>query len=176
MAVSKPEVRERFESEIVPHLDSAYTLARWLTGSPADAEDAVQEAFLRALRFFEGYRGENPRAWLLAIVRNTCMTLWQKRRPEWEAEEFVEELHTPEPEATEAEGRLLREEGSRAVAEALEALSPVFREVLVLREIEGCSYKEIGAVAGIPVGTVMSRLARARRLLRDRLTAARKGT
>ncbi len=175
MAVPEAGSRERFESEILPHLDSAYTLARWLTGSAADAEDAVQEAFLRALRFFGGYRGENPRAWILAIVRNTCMSLWQKRRPEEDAEEFVEEIHTPEPGAPEAEGRLLREEDSRAVTEALEALSPVFREVLVLREIEGCSYKEIGAIAGVPVGTVMSRLARARRLLRDQLAAARKG-
>ena len=175
MPVGEKAARERFERDIVPHLDSAYSLARWLTDSPADAEDAVQEAFLRALRFFGGYRGENSRAWLLAIVRNTCASLRQKRRPDLASEEFDEEVHTPEPDVPEAEGRLLREADTRAVGEALAGLSPRFREVLVLREIEGCSYKEIGSIAGVPVGTVMSRLARARAMLRDRMVSARKG-
>jgi RNA polymerase sigma-70 factor (ECF subfamily) len=166
--------RERFEREILPHLDSAYTFARWLTGNEPDAQDVVQEALLRALRFFDGYRGENARAWLLTIVRNTCVNFWEKRRPGEAAEEFDEELHTPESDAPEAEARLLREASGHSVREALGSIPRPFREALILREVEGLSYKEIGAVANIPVGTVMSRLARGRRLLREHLLPSEK--
>ena len=150
----------RFEQLVLPHVDAAVNLARWLLRSPDDAEDVAQEAVLRAYRFFGGFRGGDPRAWLLQIVRNSCYTWLEKRMPSELVTEFNEELHampSPNPEV------LALQASDRAkLMNALEALPLRAREVIVLRELEGCSYKEISEVTGIPMGTVMSILSRAR--------------
>ena len=159
----------RFEQAIVPHLDAAYNLARWLTGNDHDAADVVQEASLRALQFFGSFRGDRGRAWLLAIVRHTCFTWLKKHRGREPALMFDEHMHSPASEATNPEQLLLREEDQQLLRQALEELPAEFREVIVLRELEGLSYKEIADIAGIPVGTVMSRLARGRDRLQQRL-------
>lgn len=163
---------ERFEIIILPHLDAAYNLARWLVGNSADAEDVVQEAFLRALRFFDGFRGGDSRAWLLKIVRNTSYSWVRKNRPAQLADEFDETVHSGEQAGEGAEAKLLSRAESERVRKALETLPVGFREVLVLREIEGLSYKEIADVTGAAMGTVMSSLSRARQKLRDALGAA----
>jgi RNA polymerase sigma-70 factor (ECF subfamily) len=163
---------ERFEQVVLPHLDAAYNLARWLTRSPADAEDVVQEACLRALRFFDGYRGGDSRAWLLKIVRNTCYSWVRKNRPTELSDEFDETVHSGEVVGTDAEAKLVSRANSEQVRKALETLPAAFREVLVLREIEELSYKEISDVTGVPMGTVMSSLSRARQRLREELRAA----
>lgn len=153
----------RFEMLVLPHLDAAFNLARWLVRSAADAEDVAQEAVLRSYRFFSGFHGGDVRAWLLQIVRNTCYTWLEKNRRSQGMTQFDEELHgrpTPSPE-TLAIARNNRER----LTQALESLSPRSREVIVLRELEGCSYKEIAAITSIPIGTVMSTLSRARRQL-----------
>ena len=162
-----------FERLVLPHLDAAYNLARWLTGNEADARDAVQEACVRALKAIDGYRGGEAACWLLAIVRNACYTLMKRRGhvDELCGEDLVGEGDGPLAEA-------VRSAEAVSVREAIEALPPEFREVVILREMEGLSYKEIAAVAGVPVGTVMSRLARARARLQERLApefAARDG-
>ena len=159
------------EECVLPHLDAAYNLARWLTRSPADAEDVVQEACLRALRFFDGFRGGDSRAWLLKIVRNTCYSWVKKNRPTELSDEFDETLHSSEVWGTDAEAKLVSRANSEQVRKALEALPAGFREVLVLREIEELSYKEISDVTGVPLGTVMSSLSRARQRLREELRA-----
>jgi RNA polymerase sigma-70 factor, ECF subfamily len=159
------------EDTLLPHLDAAYNLARWLTRSPADAEDVVQEACLRALRFFDGYRGGDSRAWLLKIVRNTCYSWVKKNRPTELSDEFDETVHSGEVLGTDAEAKLISRANSEQVRKALETLPAAFREVLVLREIEELSYKEISDVTGVPMGTVMSSLSRARQRLREELRA-----
>jgi RNA polymerase sigma-70 factor (ECF subfamily) len=154
----------RFEILVLPHLDAAFNLARWLLRSGADAEDAAQEAMLRSYRFFHGFRGGDVRAWLLHIVRNTCYTWIEKNRRVKAMTEFHEELHgppSPTPEALAIAG-----DNREQLTHALESLPPHYREVIVLRELEGCSYKEIAAITSIPLGTVMSTLSRARRQLR----------
>ena len=163
------EERERFEHALLPHLDAAYNLARWLTHDDHDAEDLVQAAYLRALKFFGGFHGANARAWLLAIVRNACYTWLEQKRVRGPATAFDEEIHGVESDAMDPEKRLLREEDQQSVRRAVEELPVELREVVVLRELEGLSYKEIAAIAGIPLGTVMSRLARARERLQQRL-------
>jgi len=163
---------ERFELVVLPHLDAAYNLARWLIRSPADAEDVVQEACLRALRFFDGFRGGDSRAWLLKIVRNTCYSWVRKNRPTELSDEFDETVHSANALGEDAEAKLVSRANSEQVKKALEALPAGFREVLVLREIEELSYKEISDVTGVPMGTVMSSLSRARRRLREELLAA----
>jgi RNA polymerase sigma-70 factor, ECF subfamily len=163
---------ERFEQVVLPHLDAAYNLARWLVRSPGDADDVVQEAFLRALRFFDGFRGGDSRAWLLKIVRNTCYSWVRKNRPAELAEEFDETVHGGGKTIENAEERLVSRAESERVRKALETLPVAFREVLVLREIEELSYKEISDVTGVPMGTVMSSLSRARQRLRDQLGTA----
>ena len=163
---------ERFEQVVLPHLDAAYNLARWLIRSPADAEDVVQEACLRALRFFDGFRGGDSRAWLLKIVRNTCYSWVKKNRPTELSDEFDETVHSGEILGTDAEAKLVSRANSEHVRKALETLPAGFREVLVLREIEELSYKEISDVTGVPMGTVMSSLSRARQRLREELGAA----
>src|SRR5512143_3747953 len=167
--------RERFEQAVLPHLDSAHNLARWILRDERDAEDVTQEACLRAYQFFEGFRGENAKAWLLALVRNTCST-WLERNRGKGLSSFDEEIHSaPEvssPSTRDAAGpeaALLQNADREMVQRALEELPAAYREALVLREIEGLSYKEISAVAEVPLGTVMSRLARGRGLLRQRL-------
>lgn len=157
---------------MLPHLDAALNLARWLVGNRADAEDVTQEALLRAYRFFATFRGGEARAWLLQIVRNCCYSWFEKNRPSDLLEEFDEELHpahssSPETSALQADDR-------RRLAAALESLPARSREILVLREIEGCSYKEIAEITALPIGTVMSTLSRGRERLHRALTAAAK--
>jgi RNA polymerase sigma-70 factor (ECF subfamily) len=151
----------RFEQAVLPHLPAAYNLARWLTRNDHDAEDVVQEAYLRAYRSFDRFRGADGRAWLLAVVRNTCFTWLKQNRAHELATPFDEALHSPEAD-TGPERRLLQQASADLLREALGELPAEFREVLVLRELEGLSYKEIAAVADVPLGTVMSRLTRAR--------------
>lgn len=153
----------RFEQTILPHLDAAYNLARWLTRSDADAEDVVQEAYLRAFRFFDGFHGGDSRAWTLKIVRNTCYSWLQKNRSHETTSEFNEELHTVE--CGNPETILIEKIDGQILKQMLDELPIEFREIVVLRELEGLSYKEISGIADVPLGTVMSRLARARRRL-----------
>jgi RNA polymerase sigma factor (sigma-70 family) len=163
------EERGRFERTLLPHLDAAYNLARWLTRNDHDAEDLVQAAYLRALKSFGGFRGADGRAWLLAIVRNACYTWLEQKRARGPAMAFVEEIHGVESHAMDPEKLVLRAEDQELVRRTVEHLPLELREVLVLRELEGLSYKEIAVIAGIPMGTVMSRLARARERLHQRL-------
>jgi RNA polymerase sigma-70 factor (ECF subfamily) len=165
----EPTKRSRFEATVLPHLDAAYNLARWLTRDGHDAEDVVQEAFCRAFQFFDGFRGGDARAWLLQVVRNTCYTWLERHRGREPALSFDEDLHGEASEALNPEKLFLRRADQQMLREAVEALPVPFREVIVLRELEGLSYQEVAAVAGIPVGTVMSRLARARGRLQQRL-------
>ena len=160
--------RLRFDQLVLPHIDAAFNLARWLMRSRSDAEDVAQEAMLRAFKFFRGFHGGDARAWLLQIVRNTCYTWLEKNRPVEAATEFDEELHTqpgPNPEALAIAG-----DNRERLTRALEELPARFREVLVLRELEGCSYKEIATITSMPIGTVMSALSRARDRLQRTLT------
>jgi RNA polymerase sigma-70 factor, ECF subfamily len=159
-----------FEDVALPHLDAAYNLARWLTRNTQDAEDVVQEAYLRAFRFFGGFRGGNTRSWLLKIVRNTCYTWLHQNRGQRVTALFEEQVHTDIAESQDPETLLLRKAEGQSLNRALEELPTAFREVLVLLEVEGLSYKEIAEVLGIPIGTVMSRLARARQRLRKSLS------
>lgn len=154
------EDRERFERLILPHLDAAFNLARWLMRSRTDAEDAAQEAMLRAYRFFGGYQGGDSKSWLLRIVRNTCYTWLEKNRPADLSDEFNEEIHM-RPGAT-PEDLAIALDDREQLKRGLEALPARFRELLVLREFEGMSYKEIASVASMPIGSVMSTLSRAR--------------
>jgi RNA polymerase sigma-70 factor (ECF subfamily) len=159
-----------FERDVLPHLDSAYNLARWLTGNNQDAEDVVQDASLRAFKYFDTFQGGNCRAWWLAIVRNSCYT-WMRRNR-------IPALLTPFDEETDSaffEPSNLQTPQARAVdwqtlIDALENLSTEYREVVVLRELEGLTYKEIADVTETPIGTVMSRLARARKRLQTVLS------
>jgi RNA polymerase sigma-70 factor (ECF subfamily) len=165
--VLEPQDRIRFEQLVLPHLDSAANLARWLLQNRADSDDVVQEAMLRAFRFFHRFQGNNARAWLMQIVRNMCYTWLEKNRPAELMTEFNEEVHqkpSANPETQVADRQQL--------VRAIESLPARAREVLVLRELEGCSYKEIGDIAGIPIGTVMSTLARARERLQRSLSTA----
>jgi RNA polymerase sigma-70 factor (ECF subfamily) len=153
----------RFETLVVPHLDAAFNLARWLLRSRADAEDVAQEALLRAYRFFTGFHGGDARAWLLQIVRNTCYTWLDKNRKVKDMTEFNEEVHGQRSQSPES--LAIASNDRDRLSEALKSLPPRYREVIVLRELEGCSYKEIATIAEIPIGTVMSTLSRARRQL-----------
>jgi RNA polymerase sigma factor (sigma-70 family) len=162
-----------FEQAIMPHLNAAYNLARWLTRNGDDAEDVVQEAFLRAFRSFETFQGEDGRAWLLAVVRNTCFT-WLKKKGERTAVEFDEQAHGSVDEAPDAESVLLNEAALGSLHGCLEGLPLEFREVIVMRELEELSYKEISDIARVPIGTVMSRLARGRKRLQQCLEGALK--
>ena len=154
-----------FERKVLPHLDAAYNLARFLMRNEQDAEDVVQEAALRAFRFFDDFRGENSRAWFLRIVRNTSFTVLKKNRPDETNIAFDEELHGGQTPPMDAGVALDRAQDRQSVRAAIEQLPAEFREAITLRELEGASYKEIADIAGIPIGTVMSRLARARRQL-----------
>lgn len=153
-----------FEEAVLPHIHDAYKLAHWLTKNEDDAQDVVQEAYLRAFKFFGGFHGSDGRRWLLAIVRNTCYT-WLKTNRQAEAAELDESFHLEATEEPDPEEILILNSEKRAVREALKTLPLEFREVLIMRELEELSYQEIAVVAAIPVGTVMSRLARARRKL-----------
>ena len=161
------EETQRFEQSLLEWLDDAYNLARWLLRDDQDAQDAVQEAFVRAARFAGGFRGGDRRAWLLAIVRNVCYTLLSRNRTAADNVAFDEELHHgPADQTADPEKMTLNRIDREALVRALEALPVEFREAIVMREVEGLSYLEIAGAAGIPIGTVMSRLARARERLR----------
>lgn len=159
-----------FEREVLPHLDAAYNLARWMTFNEDDAEDVVQEAYVRAFRFFGAFRGGNARAWVLRIVRNTCCNWLQENRPLQSAAEFDENLFGADSRTLNPEETLLQNASDKMLRQVLKALPLIFREVLILREFEDMSYKEIAEVTGIPTGTVMSRLSRARGVLRQSLS------
>lgn len=175
----------RFQAIALPHMDAAYNLARWLTGDAQDAEDVTQEAFLRAFKFFDSFRGQDPRTWLLAIVRNVFYTQWRRTRSAGTSTEFDEEMHSFSddeslPELgqradTNPESILSRNDDIRLLDQALQALPVEYREAIVLRELEDLSYKEIAATLDVPIGTVMSRLARARRLMLDSFKRLSKG-
>jgi RNA polymerase sigma-70 factor (ECF subfamily) len=164
------EDRRRFEQLVLPHVDAAFNLAHWLLRRREDAEEVAQEALLRACRFFRGFHGGDARAWLLQIVRNTCYSWLEKNRPRELMVEFDEQLH-PRPVAT-PESIAIAAEDRERLSRALESLPPRFREILVLRELEGSSYKEIAAIMSIPIGTVMSSLSRARSQLYSVLTSS----
>ena len=155
----------RFEQALLPHLDAAFNLARWLTRNQQDAEDVVQEAYLRALTFFDSFHGEDGRGWLLTIVRNTCYTWLRKNRPAWLEEGFDEGRLEAESGAPDPEALRIANAGRERVHQALSELPAEYREVQVLREMEELSYKQISSIVGVPLGTVMSRLARARKRL-----------
>ncbi len=158
----------RFEQIVLPHWQAAYNLARWLTGQ--DAEDVVQEAYLRAFKFFDGFHGEDSRAWLLTIVRRTAYTWLRRNRQHDLTISLDEELHSLDNEIATSDTMLPQIADQQLLREALEALPVVFREVVILHDLEELSYKEIAVIADIPLGTVMSRLARARQRLQQYLT------
>jgi RNA polymerase sigma-70 factor (ECF subfamily) len=161
-------IGETFEDVIVPHIDAAYRLARWLAGNEADAEDVVQEASLRAFRYFRTFDGRNARAWFLRIVRNVCWSRWQ-HTPRPAIDVFDEEQHSGGQQRLDPETILLQADDASIIAGALGNLPKRSRELIVLREMEGLSYQELADVLDIPIGTVMSGLSRARGALRGAL-------
>jgi RNA polymerase sigma-70 factor (ECF subfamily) len=161
-----PRDTARFEDVVLPHLDAAYTLSRYLLRDEADAQDAVQDAFVRAMSYFASYRGGDARAWLLRIVRNVCHDAMRRRRA-LAADELGDDVADEG-----AEDDVVRGLDRSALHRAIDALPTEYREVIVLREIEGMSYAEIAQVADVPAGTVMSRLSRARRRLQEALNPA----
>lgn len=163
--MSDTEQQARFEESVLPHLDAAYNLARWLAGNDHDAKDIAQEACMRAYRFLDGCRSRDGRAWLLTIVRNTAYSWLTKNRPR--SVVSIDDDEIAEIEDQNGWGRALHSSDTEALRTALGELPVEFREALVLREMEGLSYKEIAEVAEVPIGTVMSRLARARRQLQS---------
>jgi RNA polymerase sigma-70 factor (ECF subfamily) len=177
MTVSTKE--KRFQAMVLPYLDSAFNLARWLTRNPQDAEDIVQEAYLRAFKFFDSFHGEDGRAWLLGIVRNTFYTWYQQNKTQAQSTEFEEEMHSINAENSAAthyadnnpEALLIQKNNRHELERALEAVSVEFREVMVMRELEDLSYKQIAGIVGIPIGTVMSRLGRGRKQLAEILAS-----
>ena len=178
VAAEERDKSRRFRDAALPHLDDIYSLARYLMRNVADAEDAVQECYLRAFRHFDSYRGPAMKPWLLAILRNVCAAEFARRGkqngPAGGGEEMAAEDAAPmwqEPPAS-PEASLLREQDGATIRRLLEALPQPFREALVLREVNELSYQEIAEVSGVPVGTVMSRLARARAMLRSAWNSA----
>ncbi len=159
-----------FEEAVLPHLDAAHNLARWLTRNDADADDVVQEAYLRAFKFFGGFHGADGRSWLLAIVRNTCYTWMQRNRSPELTVSLDDDAPEIESKDLNPEALLLQSADTQMVRQALEDLPVEFREVLVLRELEEMSYREIASITDLPLGTVMSRLARGRKRLQLALT------
>jgi len=172
VVVKKPEEQPTeellpFEEAMLPHLDAAHNLAKWLLRNEEDAQDVVQEAYLRAFRSFSGFHGTNGRAWLLTIVRNTSYTLLKKRHAVDLTTTFDEEIHATGHESVNPATLLEHSEDAQLIKEAMDELPAEFREILTLRHQEGLSYKEIADIAQIPSGTVMSRLARARAKLKE---------
>lgn len=175
---------KRFQAMVLPHLDSAFNLARWLTRSNQDAEEIVQEAYLRAYKFFDGFHGEDGRAWLLGIVRNAFYTWYRQNKSDAQSTQFEEELHSAKSAESSVamyadnnpESLLIQKDCQRQMQLALETLSVEFREVMVLRELEELSYKQIAGITGIPIGTVMSRLGRGRKQLAEILAAKKWNT
>jgi RNA polymerase sigma-70 factor, ECF subfamily len=171
------EREHRFRQAVIPHLDAAYNLARWLSGNDHDAEDVTQEALVRAWRYFDGVRGDQPRAWLLAIVRNACFAWLRANRPAEISGSFDDpvrdDLHALPATGHGPEALAIESLDRRVLNEAIAALPTPFRETIILRELEGLSYREIARIIDAPIGTVMSRLARARRLLIQSLQVIR---
>lgn len=170
------ENRKRFESLALPHLDAAYNLARWLTHNSHDAEDVVHESLVRAMRYMGSFRGDNARPWLLQIVRHTCFSWLKQNRPAEnvaldDAEDSWQQVAAPA--GDEPFTVAMRKAERQQINDAIAALPVAYREVLVLRELEDLAYNDIARIADIPVGTVMSRLARARALMREALMPAR---
>ncbi len=162
--------RDRFEETLLPHLNAAYNLARWLTRNEQDAEDVVQEAYLRALNSFDTFQiGRDPRAWLLKIVRNTCFTWLRQNRPHELVTVFQENSPDVADTSADPEAALIKKTNSELVRQAMETISVEYREILILRELEELSYKEIAQITDVPLGTVMSRLSRGRKELQIRL-------
>jgi RNA polymerase sigma-70 factor (ECF subfamily) len=157
--------RRRFEQAFLPHMDAAYNLARWLMRDEQEAEDMLQQAYLRALKSFNAFHGTEGRPWLLTIVRNSCYSRLRQLRRRGLAASFDEEIHGVTDNVSTPESLFLQKEAQQSVQQALEELPVEFKEVLVLRELEGMSYKEIAAIADISMGTVMSRLARGRAMV-----------
>ena len=160
-----------FEQTMLPHLDAAHNLARWLLRNEQDAQDVVQEAYLRAFKSFSGFHGSNGRAWLLTIVRNTSYTLLKKNRAVDLSTTFDEEIHASDHESASPAAILEHAEDAELIGKAMDELPAEFREIVILRHQESSSYKEISEILGIPPGTVMSRLARARGKLKEYFTA-----
>ena len=169
MEAPAPHVPSTFDHLMLPHLDAAYNLARWLLRNDHDAQDAVQEACLRAYRALDRFRGGDGRAWLLTIVRNVCYTQLRSARRRPAVEAFDDDAHGSTEDLAEAKALAWRETKGAQLQQALERLPAEFREVLVLHELEGLAYREIAVIAEIPLGTVMSRLARARHKLQAEL-------
>jgi RNA polymerase sigma-70 factor, ECF subfamily len=165
---SRSESRlQLFEELILPHLDSAHNLARWLMGRGDDAQDVVQEAYLRAFRFFDGYNGGDAKAWLMEIVRNTCFTRHRREKRNLTTVVFDEAAHTSSGGRPNAEEMLVQASNRSILQNCIERLPATFREVIVMRELEEMSYLQIAQATRLPVGTVMSRLSRARKRLGD---------
>jgi RNA polymerase sigma-70 factor (ECF subfamily) len=168
--------RQRFETLVLPHLDAGYTLARWLLRDEPAAEDAVQEASMRAFRYIDSLRGDDPRPWWLGIVRNTCFTMLERTRnqPQWvdfDDAEFEAALGEAQHRDTDPVAQLQQRRTRSQIDAAIRALSPPLREVIVLREFEDLDYAQIAKAVAVPIGTVMSRLARARHKLRAALSS-----
>ena len=169
----------RFERLVLPHFDAAFGLALWLTRDPVQAEEAVQEAFLRAFKYFHTFRGNEARPWLLGVVRNACFALMEAERAAVATMPFDEDMHSDDAALpggvlrlpVDPEAALIARADRQAVQRCLRELPPQYREVIVLRELHECSYREISQIADIPLGTVMSRLARGRKLLQSALAA-----
>jgi RNA polymerase sigma factor (sigma-70 family) len=173
--------RQVFESRVLPHLDAAYNLARWLLRNEQSAEDAVQEASMRAFRYIDSLRGDDARPWLLGIVRNTCFTMLERQRSgpervEFDDAEFEAAVSADEPHSSDPAVHLQQQRTREQIDAAIRALSPPLREVIVLREFEDLEYAQIAMIVAVPVGTVMSRLSRARERLRGALSRASLGT
>ena len=171
--MSDDENRRRFELRVMPHVDAAYNLARWLTHNDHDAQDVVQEALMRAMRYMGSFRGDDAKAWLLQIVRHACFSWLKENRPAErlfldDTDESLQDIAAPATD--EPHSVAMRNADRLQINQAIAALPAAYREVLVLRELEDLSYNDIARIAAIPVGTVMSRLARARGLMRDALT------
>ena len=177
--LTKRQRAARFEEQVLVHLDSAYNLARWITRDAVTAKDAVQDGCLRAFRAFDQMQGPNARSWFLAVIRNTCIDLLREQRGRAVEEEYDEDVHGSGI-APEGSGALTPEDIAARASDAhwlrgcIDALPREYREVIVLRELEELSYREISAIVDIPIGTVMSRLARGRDLLQQRVLFAHK--
>src|SRR5512140_3026433 len=164
--LKEQDKQAQFEQTVLPHIDAAFNLARWMIRNDQDAEDIVQESFLRAYKYFSSYQGGNSRSWLLTIVRNTCYTWLHENQTQGLTVDLNEEISSAEFDKDDPEQCLQIKADQRSVIDALEKLPVEYRELIVLRELEGMSYKEIALIAGVPIGTVMSRLARARQRLK----------
>jgi len=164
--------RQTFEEVVLPHLDAAFNYARWLTKSDADAEDVVQDAYVRALRFFSSLRGDDARSWLFTIVRNTWYVRFTRATGPNQPTVYDDMKHDRPDDGLDPEALVMQQQAVERVQRAVQELPTDFREMIVLRELEGLSYKQIAVVVGIPIGTVMSRLARARERLQAILTPA----